>query len=366
MRLADLLFGVTCLLMLSACFPGDPVVSPTLIRYPTPTPNPPVDEWLRSTYQIADPATRKNRVLSATEAYLQDPARAGLNNEQLSIDYSEIAFSSGVLVFPDPAFVHRQDHLAVVSLPDGLGIMLFDLQSGAILELTPWAIGVNAFQTYWEQDEVGVHYTTLGSDGIARVHYILAGKVVSEWQVMWNSDEAADWWLNAWGGKLSVEPDLSQLILVGEARNTSPAFIEESGAPHRTFKTVWIREENQYILSPPIEADRQAWLWQVAEPSAYTTLVEFIERLRIGDETGANWLIADGAVLTAATNFGLDIPTRQFQVSASSDSTILFHDRQGSFVATFKSPESPGAAWLIESLKPLGAEPLPPDLEPLE
>lgn len=363
MRLADLLIGVTCLLTLSACFPGDPVASPTLTIRFSSTPTPPVDEWLRSTYQIADPATRKTEVLFATEAYLQDPAHAELNNEQLSIDYSEIAFSSGVLVFPDPAFIHRHDQLAVVSLPDGLGIVLFDLKSGTNLELNPWAVGVNAFQTYWGQDEVGVHYTTLGSDGIARVHFILAGKVESGWQAMWSSDEAADWWLNAWGGTLAVEPDLSQLVLVGEARNTSPAFIEGDGAPHRTLKITWIREENQYILSPPIEADRQAWLWQVTEPSAYATLVEFIERLRNGDERSANRLIADGAVLTAATDFGLDLPAREFQVSAYNDSTILFHDRQGSFVATFKSPELQGAAWLIESLKPLGAEPLPSDLE---
>ncbi len=365
MRLADLLFGAACLLTLAACSTGVPAVSPTLTAQPTPTP--PVDEWLRGAYQVADPTTRKDGVLSATEAYLQDPARAELNNEQLSIDYSEIAFSSGVLVFPNPAFIHRHDQMAVVSLPDGLGMVLFDLQSGTTLELTPWAAGVNAFQTYWEQDEVAVHYTTLGSDGIVRVHYILAGKVESTWQVMWNGDEAADWWLNAWGGTLNVESNLSRLVLVGGARNTSPVFIEENdNAPRRIFKTTWVREENQYALSPPIETDRQIWLWQAAEPSAYATLVEFIERLWDGDETGAAQLTADGSVLTAATNFGLDLPGRQFRVSAYNDSTIVFYDRQGSFVVTFKSPESEGADWLIKSLKPLGAEPLPPDLEQLE
>jgi hypothetical protein len=363
MRPPDLLFWAACLLTLSACFPADPTAVLTSTIPPLPTSIPPVDDWLRDTYQIADPATRRAGVLAATEAYLRDPDRTEWSDEQLSADYSRLAFSSGVLVFPDPAFIHRQGHLAVISLPDGLGIMLFDLQSGTYLELNPWAIGVNSFLPYWGQDEVGVHYTTLGNDGIARTHYVLAGKVESDWQVFWNSDEASDWWLSAWGGTLTVEPDLSRLVLVGEASNTSQAFIEEDGLPRRTFRTTWVREENQYILSPPIGTDYQAWLWQVAEPSAYATLVEFIERLQNGDVTGANQLIANGSVLTSATDFGLDLPERQFRVSAYNDSTILFHDRQGSFVAMFKTPVLQEAPWLIESLKPLGAEPLPPDLE---
>ena len=117
-----------------------------------------------------------------------------------------------------------------------------------------------------------------------------------------------------------------------------------------------MREKDSYALSPSIDyADRQSWLWMIAQPSAYATLVEFVERLQRQDYRELEYLVEGDQVISAAVAFGLYLPERRYEIVAYDESKIVFRDRQGAFVMTFTPPQSKDAPWLIASLNPIGA-----------
>ena len=109
------------------------------------------------------------------------------------------------------------------------------------------------------------------------------------------------------------------------------------------------------MSSPPPDAfdTRQEWGWTVAEPGAYATLVEFMERLRMGNEAETDELLARPAIITTARALGLDRADRRYTIIQADERTIIFRDRIGLTVATFE----PGNPWLITDLYPYGAEP---------
>ncbi len=353
-------------LLLAACAlagcgapdPATPVLPPA---EPTPLPEArlPIELQLRDAFRVADPFARRAAVLLATESFLRDPALRATDDSIATSYYTTIAFSSGQLTLPDPAAIQRQDDVAIVALPEGLGLFLYDLGTppgSEPVELSRWLVGLSSIHVTWGQGEAGVAYTTLGRDGVTRAHFALATAGEAGWRLSWLSDEAPDWWFNAQGGALAVAPDLSWLELAGEAADTTLAFYELGDAPRRTFLIRWERAANIYQMSPPAAGypTRQAWLWDVAQPSPYATLVEFVEQLQMGDEPGVARL-ADGESVAAALEFGLHLPERRFQVVEAGSDRIVFRDLQGTFVAGFAPPPSEGDPWLITSLAPFGA-----------
>ena len=112
---------------------------------------------------------------------------------------------------------------------------------------------------------------------------------------------------------------------------------------------------------PASDTQRTSWLWQIAVPSPYATLVEFIERVRINDMAGAGRLATDPAVVTAAFSFGLNFPENRFQVTDYNPTRVTIISARGTFVVSIKPPpEGADRPWLISALTPLGAAPPTP------
>lgn len=365
------------ILLLAACASQPPLASPQpsfpeqiLTEQTTPTPALSADARLRQAFRLADPNAKRAQVLSAAEALLRDAAFSQMEDEAASSHFTVVAFSSERLIFSDPAFVRRKGNLAVVGMPDGLGLFLYDLSTTPgtpPLELSHWTAGLSAVEVTWRRDEIGVSFVTLGNDGLHHVHYVLAGEAESVWQVMWFSDEEPDWWFNATNATLAVKPNLSQLIVVGEASHTTLALSETEDSPRRKFRVEWRRGGDGYILSPPMgsKSERQNWLWRIAQPSAYTTLVEFIERLQRQDIDGAAHLVTDEEIISSAVNFGLFMPERRYEIVAYSEGIIMFRDRRGAFAMAFKQPQTADAPWLIAGLVPVGVELPTPTVTPV-
>ena len=341
---------------------------PATLPSPPPSTLSPVaspSEQVREAFQTADPLNRQANVLHAVMNLLNDPTVRQMDDPTASSYLTELAFSSEALRLSDRAYVARRGHLAVVNLPDGLGLWLYDLTSDfeadPPLNLNQWTVGLNALEvTWWGTTNLGVSYITLSGDGATNAHFILVVRRTSGWEVSWASDEEPDWWFNARNATLAVAPDLSSLTLTGEALSAATVFYEQGDAPHRTFQTFWRRRGDRYILSPPPASysSRREWMWHIALASPYATLVEFIERLQARDITGASQLTSTPEVLSAALSYGLDLPGRRFETIAQEDMMITFRDRQGTLVATFRaSSETDGTRWLLDSLTPFGAAP---------
>jgi hypothetical protein len=178
--------------------------------------------------------------------------------------------------------------------------------------------------------------------------------------VAWLGDDQADWWFNAHNATLTIAPDRSRLVLTGEALSSTLVFAEAPGSLSRVFRLEWEREGNTYrlLLPPSGYPSRQAWAWNVAEPGPYATLVEFVERMVMNDADGAAKLVTHPDVIADATAYGFYLPGRQFEVLSNEARRIVFRDRQGTFVADFRTELSEeGTVWKISSLAPLGAEP---------
>jgi hypothetical protein len=102
---------------------------------------------------------------------------------------------------------------------------------------------------------------------------------------------------------------------------------------------------------------REAWLWDIAQPSAYATLIEFLERLRLPRYKDEDLLplVTGQEVIDDARAFGLYLPERRFTMLAYDENIVVFRDRRGAFVATLQAPSAAGDGWLVTSIRPLGA-----------
>lgn len=334
-----------------------PVAGPPRVASPSELP---VEQHIREAFLLPDPAARREAILTAVEVFLRDNSLRQLDDAAASSRLTDITFQSGQPIFADPVLVRRQGTLVVVGLPDGLGLYLYDLRLAPRtrpLQLSVWTLGLNSVDVVWAGNELGVSYMTMGSDQALHAHYVVGIKSEMGWQVMWLSDEQPDWWFNARNATISVAPYLSRLTVTGEAENSTLVFREEGIVPRRTFRVEWLREKEHYKLSPPagIRQDRQNWVWRSAIPSAYATLVEFVERVRLRDTQGAEQLVSDPSIVTEASSFGLHLLEVQYTVTAHDEGSITFHSQQGAFVATFRRPATEGEPWLIVGLRPLGA-----------
>lgn len=329
-----------------------------------PPPEISVEQHIQEAFLLSSPVARRDAVLAAVELFLRDNSMRQLDDAVASRRLTEITFQSGQPIFADPVFVRRQGTLVVVGLPDGLGLYLFDLsvEPGMHpLQLSAWTVGLDSVDVVWAGNELGVDYTTVGSDQVFRAHYVVCIKSAAGWRMMWFSDEQPDWWFNARNATISVAPYLSRLTITGEAESSTPVFREEGDVPRRLFRVEWLRDQEHYRLSPAIGGgkDRRNWVWRVAVPSAYSTLVEFIERIRLRDTQGAAQLVSDPSIVATAISFGIHLPEVQYTVTAYDEGSITFQSQQGAFVAMFKPPTAEGDPWLMTGLQPLGAASFP-------
>ena len=356
------LFAILILGLIAGCTPLD-IASPTpassSLPLPTATPRPPLEQHLRQAFQEPDPKLRRQRVLDATDNFLRDTQIRATDDIIAAAYYADIAFSSGRLTLPYPVFLHRQDETAVITLPEGMGVYLYDLSQPtgtSPIVISQWAVGVTSLDVIWHEDAAGITFMTEGSTEITRIHYALATRGNAGWRVTWFSDEAPHWWFNAVGGSAEAEDDLSAVTVTGTATQTTDVFLDDNLA-QRAFTLRWVRDGDSYRLDPSPEAfySRRAWLWRVARPSAYTTLVEFMERLQYGERDGIQRLLVSPDILEVAEDFGLTRGERRYQIVSAERDQIVFRDLQGTFIVTFEAPSSPGEPWLIEDIAPPGA-----------
>ncbi len=353
---------IAIFIFLAGCTPPEGRPVPESIAIPTPsTPTPSsLEAHVRAAFQVDDPFDRREAVLQAVRRFLSDSMVQDLTDPQASLLLTDIAFSSEQLILADAALIERDGQRAVVGLPDGLGLYFYDLSDGSIapLELSRWTAGLATIEASWGQTEVGVIYDTLGNDGVRQAHYVLTVQD-DHWEVGWLSDDSPDWWFNSRNAELGLTPDRSWIIVSGEALSTTYIFDESGNHPRRRFRMTWRRRENGYLPESPVSqySTREAWLWSVAEASPYAVLVEFIERMQLGDEHGASALVSRPNVLLDATSYGLHLLGRQYEVIEHEERRIVFRDAQGTFVASFRERVSGEVRWMISELAPLGAEP---------
>jgi hypothetical protein len=161
----------------------------------TTTPLPPIENQLRDAYHVSDPLERQEAVREAAGRFLRDESLAPSDDETLAAYFTGVAYSSGTFVLGDPAYLSRGDDAAVIGLPEGMGLWLYDLSAPASdepLELSRWTAGLTALEVTWGADEAGITYATLGMDGVTRPQYLLVTRGDDGWRVSWRSDEEAD------------------------------------------------------------------------------------------------------------------------------------------------------------------------------
>ncbi len=340
-----------CAALLTACAAPAAPPAPTPV---TATPTPPAPD-IEAAFSLPDPFSRRTRVLEAVDVFLRTRARE-MDDAAASAALTRAAFDSQRITLADPGFVRRQGDLAVVGLPDGLGLYWYDLSSAAPLLISEWTIGLSAVEVAWQPDAAGVTFTTLGNEGLLTAHYALMVRRDNRWHIAWLSDDQPDWWLNAAQAQVTVTPDLSGVTVIGPARDTTLSFAEGPGHPARLFRMEWQRTADSYTPSLPGSAfnSRQEWAWAAAEPSPYTTLVEFIERLQRNDRAGAGRLAANIGVVPAASSFGLYLIDRPYEVILYEQDVIVFRGRQGTFAARFIPPGEGSRHWLITTIEPTG------------
>jgi len=338
--------------------------APTPVASPEPAPQTSLDEALSHVAEAfgTEPESRAGAVYTALEGYLRHPDSSGRSDIENARALTGASLQAGTLTVPAPILLERSDHLAVIGLPDGLGIVLYDLTAPAgtpPVALSRWSLGLSTLDVTWGQDELGVLFTTVGRDGMPQAHFVSAARAEAGWVARWDSDEQPDWWINTLGAEVQVAPDLSSVIISGPGYATTDIFLEAGASPHRLIVLTWVRDEGGYHLDPgPGEyPGRRHWFWDVSLSAPYATLVEFMECLVYGDTSGLSDLVTGDRVIQAARDFGLDRQGRRFEVISVDEAgfAMTFRDEQVVLIARFAAPGSEGEKWRIDSLLPPGA-----------
>lgn len=363
MRPFAVLLAACLLIPLAACANVETSLTPEPAHL-TPTLTPPSPEVaIPLAFQQTDPAQRRTEVLAAVVHYLNDPSVQYLPDQEASARLTELAFSSQRLTLPDPAFVRRDESWVVVGLPDGLGLYFFDLRQPAMsIEVSPWTIGLTSLNPVWRDGELGIAYETLSADGASTVHFALMVEQADEWTLAWISDNEPEWWFNAHDASLDITPDLSTITVTGYSEAQPLGFLEKPDDPRRSFRVVWEQGEEDdqffYRSQSPSSAysTREAWLWNIAVPSPYASLVEFIERLQREDVDGAAELAINRLVIQDAEAFGFYLIDRPYEVILSEPERLIIQGRQGTFEITFRAPQTEGDPWQITGITPTGTQ----------
>jgi len=125
----------------------------------------------------------------------------------------------------------------------------------------------------------------------------------------------------------------------------SRIFHESNPGPHRHFQQTWTLEGDEYVLGD-----------EHVQPSAYNTLVEFIYRLSTGDESSAEALLVDPALLDTAKALGLvQNPLGQGWLTNLDRNTECcgpIHILEGLPQRLVVSFAQQGEDWLISDIKP--------------
>lgn len=347
--------------VLIACSAAPPPPDETLTpsQAPEPTSSLSVDDEVKAAFADTDPQARRTKVLSAVQRLLDDPAIQSVSDADATIRLTDLAFASGAIKLTDPAYVRRHDTYAVVALPDGMGLYFF-APSQAPIEINRFTVGLTTLNPVWRENEIGVPYETRGTDGAITSQFALLTQTDSGWQMTWSSADTPDWWFNARNGSLMIEPDLSRIALSGQAPGNTLVFNEAEETVQREFRIVWLRSEETDTYQPELPPDqfsyREAWLWRIAVPSPYSSMVEFIERLQRNDREGLLRLVLNGEVIEDARDFGFALLNQTYDVILSEPDRIVIRGYQGVFEFSFAPPDAEGDPYVITSIKVGGGE----------
>jgi hypothetical protein len=347
-------------LILAGCYPTMPrQLGPQSLELSAENAVPP-SIAVTQAFEENDPQSRHIAVVSAIQRFLRDPAYIDQPDEITAAALTELAFSSNRLTLSDPALIQRDGSYTIVAIPDGIGLYFYDLTdpNAVPIELSQWTAGIQTLEATWQDDRVVIIYQTLDVQGDRHAHAsLLTLNADSDWVQSWISDDIPDWWFNAANAAIEVAPDLSQIVVVGEATSTTQAFQEDANSPQRFFQLVWKLDETHYQLTTPSSSfrDRSEWAWATAIGSPYGTLVEFVERFQRNDQSGARMLAANDTVMAEARNFGLAFSGIPYKVETLDETHLLLTGYQGELIITFQPPQSSEDGWLLTNIAPQGA-----------
>jgi len=207
-------------------------------------------------------------------------------------------------------------------------------------------------------DEVGIVFARVGASSVSPAFVLLRRQAAGGWGMVWSPAGQSEWICT--DGSISFgDPGLSRLLLVGSSfgldSGDNVVFSECHACPHRTLRSVWERQGNEYVRlsSLPPDAPRAKRLWEMTEPSPYASLYEFIRRLRAGDQVGARLLAVNDDVLVQATAHGLAEPGVRLVVDKAEGNQITFSagDTPGPLAAEM---EEQGGQWRVSRIAEAG------------
>lgn len=258
----------------------------------------------------------------------------------------------------DPAEGYDERHelgvggFFILNLGEGGGLVLCE-DGGFVLELSPWNLTADDFQTYQADSMMVISYRTLEERKFF-VHLIVLNLAADPPVILWQSDEDPEFLFIAQGGELQLAEDLTAFSLTGLAEGATGVFDEKESVVSREFQNTWFKEEGgieaQKSLSHYGSVSEYADALAIASP--YATLIRFLEWLVVGNEAALVPLVTEISVISTARDYGLHYRGRVYRVIEASRQRIVFKDEGGEFVAEFTLMDG---VYLLADIYPRGA-----------
>ncbi|MBI3286595.1 MAG: hypothetical protein HYZ68_00960 [Chloroflexi bacterium] len=316
-----------------------------------------------------DYTLQEDAIAEAVALYLSRPDRAEFSDAELARELQDLMERAGLWGTPPGMSMIGVETVSQVYVV-GFGHIYFRIEiywgpPGQPLEHATIAEGNWVEEVRWVGEELGVISSSVGASGYTPDFSLLRYEG-GEWRRVWpaapeDSTPWRDFWITADGEASFAAEDLSLVRTRGSfwGEPAEMAFFECGACPHRFVEIIWERQGDLYVpqVTLPESAPFYDRLWEVALPSPYATLTEFLRRLRKGDEAGALQLAANATVIDQARALSLDHPASAFIAHTPSESNpLLFSDYESTdfspqYEAHFQAPAGSGGHWLLIEIR---------------
>ncbi len=243
------------------------------------------------------------KVLKATSLFIRMIDRKDMSEDEMTMRLAHLFTKAGWTEWvPVMRIKHLKSSLYLVSIGYAFGTQpssLYVFYDSSYMKIATGENGlIDVIDYRLAGNELGVIFNRVPGSTAFEPGFALLRKNKSEWNVCWTPKGHREW-IDVDGETKFLKDDLSIIQVKGTSfalavqSATKPekdeVFSEGHIGMHRFFVGIWEKRGDAYIRRTKLPPDRPFYdrLWEMTEPSDYTTYFEFLRRLRNGEDERA-------------------------------------------------------------------------------
>jgi hypothetical protein len=268
---------------------------------------------------LIDTVHENGNVLKAIGLYFQMIDGKDMSEDEMIMGLAELFVKAGWTEWvPVVRIKHLKGNIYLISIGYAFGTQsssLYVFYDSSYKKIATGENGlINIIDYRLADDELGVIFDRVPGSTAVEPDFALLRKEKGKWSVCWTPEGKKEWLamdgeIKFFGKDLSpieVRGSSFALALPETKSEKNQVFPEGHVGVHRFFVGLWEKQGCAYVRRTKLPANASFYdkLWEMTEPSTYSTVYEFLRRLRVGEDRKAAEL-ASISIVEKAKKLGL-------------------------------------------------------------